>query len=77
MGGGENDGAVMIAVKINGQDKTVAESTTLREYVDSLGVDLQHIAVAHNGTVLRRDELPLVVLSEGDRVEIVRAVGGG
>jgi thiamine biosynthesis protein ThiS len=77
MGGGENDGAVMIAVKINGQDKTVAESITLREYVDSLGVDLQHIAVAHNGTVLRRDELPLVVLLEGDRVEIVRAVGGG
>jgi sulfur carrier protein len=67
----------MIAVKINGQDKTVAESTTLRAYVDSLGVDLQHIAVAHNGTVLRREELPHVVLSEGDRVEIVRAVGGG
>ncbi len=67
----------MIAVKINGQDKIVAESTTLREYVDSLGVDLQHIALAHNGTVLRRDELPRVVLSEGDRVEIVRAVGGG
>lgn len=77
MGGDENECAAMIAVKINGQDKTVAESTTLREYVDSLGVDLQHIAVAHNGTVLRRDELPQVVLSEGDRVEIVRAVGGG
>jgi thiamine biosynthesis protein ThiS len=77
MGSGESDGATMIVVKINGQDKTVAESTTLREYVDSLGVDLQHIAVAHNGTVLRREELPHVVLSEGDRVEIVRAVGGG
>jgi sulfur carrier protein len=77
MGGGENDGALMIAVKINGQDKTVAESTTLRAYVDSLGVDLQHIAVAHNGMVLRLEELPQVVLSEGDRVEIVRAVGGG
>lgn len=68
---------MMIAVKINGQDKTVAESTTLWAYVDSLGVDLQHIAVAHNGMVLRREELPQVVLSEGDRVEIVRAVGGG
>jgi thiamine biosynthesis protein ThiS len=77
MGGGESDGAAMIAVKINGQDKTVAKSTTLLEYVDSLGVDLLHIAVAHNGSVLRREELPHVVLSEGDRVEIVRAVGGG
>jgi thiamine biosynthesis protein ThiS len=77
MGSGESDGGAMIAVKINGQDKTVADSTTLREYVYSLGVDLQHIAVAHNGTVLRHEELPHVVLSEGDRVEIVRAVGGG
>ncbi len=67
----------MISVRINGQEKTVAESTTLREYVDSLGIDLQHIAVAHNGMVLRRQELPHVTLSEGDRVEIVRAVGGG
>ena len=67
----------MITLQINGQEKAVAESTTLQAYVDSLGVDLQHIAVAHNGTVLRRDELPHVVLAEGDRVEIVRAVGGG
>ena len=77
MGSGEGFGAIMISVRINGQEKTVAESTTLREYVDTLGVDLQHIAVAHNGTVLRRQELPHVTLSEGDRVEIVRAVGGG
>ena len=68
---------MMIAVRINGEERHLAESTTLQDYVDSLGVDLDHIAVAHNGVVLRRKELSSVTLSEGDRVEIVRAVGGG
>ena len=74
---GNHGRTLMIAVQINGQDKVIAKSTTLREYLDSLGVDLKHIAVAHNGKVLRREELPHVTLSEGDSVEIVRAVGGG
>jgi sulfur carrier protein len=67
----------MIAVRINGEDRHLDEAMTLQDYVDSLRVGLDHIAVAHNGVVLRRKELPGVTLSEGDRVEIVRAVGGG
>jgi sulfur carrier protein len=67
----------MIAVRINGEERRLDEETTLQDYVDSLGGGLDHIAVAHNGVVLRRKELPGVTLSEGDRVEIVRAVGGG
>ena len=67
----------MIAVRINGEERQVSESTTLQDYVDTLRVDIRHIAVAHNGTVLRREELSSVILSEGDQVEIVRAVGGG
>jgi thiamine biosynthesis protein ThiS len=33
--------------------------------------------VAVNGEVLRREEFPATQLSDGDRVEIVRPVGGG
>ena len=67
----------MIAVRINGQEREVSEATTLRDYVDTLDVDLRRIAVAHNGTVVRREELSSVTMAEGDQVEIVRAVGGG
>ena len=68
---------MMIAVRVNGKERHLEEAINLRDYVDSLGVDLDHIAVAHNGVVLRRQELSSVTLSDGDRVEIVRAVGGG
>ena len=67
----------MIAVRINGEDRQVSESMTLQDYVDTLAVDVRQIAVAHNGTVLHREEMSAVTLSEGDWVEIVRAVGGG
>jgi len=68
---------MMIAVRINGEERHLAQSTILQDYVDTLGVDLDRIAVAHNGVVLRRKVLSSVTLSEGDQVEIVHAVGGG
>jgi len=67
----------MIGVRINGQEREVSDAMTLRDYVDTLDVDIRRIAVAHNGTVVRREELSSVTMAEGDKVEIVRAVGGG
>ncbi len=67
----------MIHLTINGKKKQIAESVSLVEYLESLELDVQRVAVAHNGAVVRRGELAGVTLSEGDSVEIVRAVGGG
>ena len=67
----------MILVTVNGQERRLEGATGLLGYLDTLEVDINHIAVALNGTVLRRDELGGVTLSDGDSVEIVRAVGGG
>ena len=67
----------MITLVVNGKEKKLDRPIALPDYLESLGVDLRHIAVAHNGIILRRDELTNVTLSDGDRVEIVRAVGGG
>ena len=67
----------MIELAINGKRKRLDGPTNLITYLESLGVNLKYLAVAHNGVVLRKDELDAVTLSEGDQVEIVRAVGGG
>ncbi len=64
-------------VRVNGKDRELPESINLREYVESLGVNMTSIAVAVNGQVVKRDDLYSVKLAEGDSVEIVRAVGGG
>ena len=67
----------MIHVTINGEDHEFLEAASLVEYVSSLGVNVKMIAIAYNGEVLRRDEWAKVTLSDGDTVEVVRAVGGG
>ena len=49
----------------------------LGRFLQERGVNTQFVAVAYNGTVLRRDEFGAITLNEGDVVEIVRPVGGG
>lgn len=67
----------MITLTINGKQRQLDAPTNLADYLESLEVSATSIAVAHNGTVLRREEFAHVTLSHGDQVEIVRAVGGG
>ena len=48
----------MIVVIVNGKERQLEGPTNLQEYVESLGVNVNHIAVAHNSNVLRRQEMP-------------------
>ena len=67
----------MITLVINGTRRQLEQPMTLADYLNSLGLDGQHIAAAHNGDVVPREQFGQVMLGEGDRVEIVRPVGGG
>ena len=67
----------MIALTVNGKERELDGPTRLLDYLESLEIKLSLIAVAYNGTVLRKDEFDGITLSQDDQVEIVRAVGGG
>lgn len=67
----------MITLTVNGKQRDLESPRNLVEYLQSLGVTQSHIAVAHNGDIIRKDEMGDVTLEDGDRLEIVRAVGGG
>ena len=67
----------MIEVTINGWKIFLEDSITLMDYIESLSINSDYIAVAYNGEVLRREAYNTVILKDLDRIEIVRAVGGG
>ncbi len=67
----------MIAVQVNGKRIELAGPTPLLAYLEQLGVNPRAVAVEHNGDILERTAYESVTLREGDRVEIVRMVGGG
>lgn len=64
-------------IQVNGEPKELGEGTTLRALVEQLSLAPERLAVELNREVVRRADWPSVVLSEGDRVEIVHFVGGG
>jgi len=64
-------------IRVNGEEKEVAGGLTVAALLESLDLPPTGIAVALNMEVVRRSDYAAVALSEGDEVEIVRAVGGG
>jgi len=67
----------VIALHVNGKPVELSGPTPLLDYVRTLGVDARAIAVEVNGVILERDGYAGCTLQDGDRVEIVRMVGGG
>jgi sulfur carrier protein len=68
----------MMQLKVNGVEEELAV-TTLRELLESRGIDpvARFVAVAVNGSVVRRSEWSSKPLGPGDDVEIVRPFSGG
>ena len=64
-------------VRVNGEDRELEEGVSVASLLDSMSLEVNGIAVALNMEIVRRGEYGDTQLSDGDEVEIVRAVGGG
>ena len=67
----------MITLQVNGKQVELDAPIPLVLYLEMLGVNPRTVAVEHNGEIVQRMSFASVVLNQGDRVEIVRMVGGG
>lgn len=64
-------------VLVNEESREVPEGTTVAGLVEHLKLPAGRLALELNRAVVPRAKWTGVVLSEGDRVEIVHFVGGG
>jgi sulfur carrier protein len=64
-------------ILLNGESRQFQDQLTVSALVETLGYAGKRIAVEHNGEIVPRGRHAEVVLAEGDRLEIVVAVGGG
>ena len=65
-------------ILINGNIKELqADRMTIADLVDVLNVAGKRIAIECNGEIVPRSQFVEVALKEGDKLEIVGAVGGG
>ena len=64
-------------ITVNGAPTEAKEGATVQELVASLDAPGRGVAVALNGEVVPRSTWDSTEVKDADRVEVVRAVGGG
>ena len=64
-------------IRLNGEALALADDTTVHGLLEQQGLGTRRVAVEVNGEIVPRGRHPQHVLQEGDRVEIVHALGGG
>lgn len=64
-------------IQVNGQTMELDEGATVAELIQRMELHGKRLAVEVNEDIVPRSEHPRFSLSDGDRVEVVRAIGGG
>ena len=68
---------MFMKITVNGKEQEVAEGVSVEALLAHLGVRREYTAVAVNREVTPKSAYAVTLLREGDRVEIVRPMGGG
>jgi len=66
-----------VQITVNGKVMEVADGLSIEGLLATLGVKREFTAVAVNREIARRQEFESIRLKDGDRVEVVRPMGGG
>jgi sulfur carrier protein len=64
-------------ILLNGAEREVAASTSLAELLEQAGYGARRVAVEVNREIIPRSRHAAQRLDDGDRIEIVHAIGGG
>ena len=67
----------MIAISLNGQQHALDDETSVTQLLQHLGYAGKRVAVEKNGEIVPKSQHAQTRMAEGDRLEIVVAVGGG
>lgn len=67
----------MIQIYVNGCTKAYARSPAVADLLQDLDLAGRKVAVERNGEIVPRGAHASTLLIDGDRLEIVAAVGGG
>lgn len=66
-----------IRLHLNGEPRQLAPGTTIAGLLEAEGLAQRRVAVEVNGEIIPRGRHAEHALADGDKVEIVHALGGG
>ncbi len=67
----------MISITVNGEPRQFEQALNCAELLSRLELGGKRVALERNGEIVPRSRFPEQLLADGDKLEIVVAVGGG
>ncbi|MBI4937611.1 MAG: sulfur carrier protein ThiS [Nitrosomonadales bacterium] len=67
----------MITINVNGELRQIPQAVSVAALIEEMGLAGKRIALERNGEIVPRSQFATQQLADGDRMEIVVAVGGG
>ena len=67
----------MLELHVNGKPQSIATGSNVEQLVARLALDGKRFAVELNGEIVPRSRHAVTALHDGDKLEVVVAVGGG
>ena len=64
-------------IQLNGSSYEINNKTNLNQLLDKLKIQKTKVAIEVNGAIIEKNKYTKVILSKGDKVEIVHFIGGG
>lgn len=64
-------------IKVNGKSENITQALSIEDFLAVKDINPERVVVEYNRSIIKRDQLHTVTLSEGDSLEILQFVGGG
>lgn len=64
-------------IQLNGEAMELPAGSTVEALIEKLALAGKRLAVEVNEDIVPRSQHPEFILNDGDRVEVVHAIGGG
>ncbi len=62
---------------VNGESQKISDHLSLQGLHDHLCLRNQRVAIEVNQQIIPQSQWPITTLSQGDKIEIIQAIGGG
>ncbi|MBO82937.1 MAG: thiamine biosynthesis protein ThiS [Actinobacteria bacterium] len=66
-----------ISIVVNGKKQTFKSISNISDLLKAMNIKNESVAVAVNGTIIKKTLHESYVIKENSKIEIVHAVGGG
>ena len=64
-------------IQLNGDPYEINDGTNLNELLNKLKIQKNKVAIEVNGEIVEKSKYLNLILNKGDKVEIVKFIGGG